>query len=174
MCNVSFILVVKIHTANTRTKSPSSVLLCGYQTAHWVKSERPPFLLLPWAISVMTTHSDKCVQLQRTLRPFSGPSRETLSQYESPKQHRSMSNDKAASWQSVHDKGTVVLSPSVEFPAYCQNTVCLTILWECYDLFIFKRGTSLFCLTVCTINYVWVKMFSLTQVLLWTTLTESH
>lgn len=80
--------------------------------------------------------------------PLGSPwtSGERLSQHESPKRHRSMSNDKAASRQSKHNNGTVVLSLSVEFPALCQNTVCLTILWERYDLFILKRGT--FCVTV--------------------------
>lgn len=52
------------------------------------------------------------------------------------------------------------------------RTVCLTILWVRYDLFIFKRGTSLFYVTVGSINGVWMKMFSLSHILSWTTLTE--
>lgn len=96
---------------------------------------------------------------------------ERLSQHENPT--ATQLRDKVASRQSAHNKGTVVLSLSEEFPAYCQSTVCLTTLWERYDLFVFKRGTPLYCVTVGNINDVWTMKFSLSQALPSTTTTTT-
>ena len=91
---------------------------------------------------------------------------ERVSQHESPEQRRSMSNDKEASRQTVHNKGTVVLfllcGISSLLPEHSLFYSPVRALW-----FIYLGKEELLCVTVCSKTGVWVKVASTSQLLPW-------
>lgn len=139
----SFILLLSLFYGLVKVVNTQRALY-SYQSAHGVKSECSSFLSLPRATSVRTIYTDKCVELRRAgprvrLRPLG---RDSVSMRESLEPCRSLSNNKAASWQTVHNKGTVVLFPLRGISSLL--AVCLTVLWESLMIYLSeKRNFSL-------------------------------